>query len=448
MHLEIADATQKLYVCPGESIPISYSVHLGRLAQCYPACEACPLNCETGATPMPATERLRKKHERQLSEVEISFGRIRGVYLNRIDRRVTSDIVGQFASELWNNVQRAVQTHRRERIVDWEPPRVVIGYDQRSSSPDIMTGLQDRLRLMGCDVVDLGLTIGPALQFAIRLHKANAGVFVTGAGHSPSWTGLDFFDHTGMPRDVSGWNIPTIGVPPLKHARPIRSSGQHAFKPVSKEYSRRLSRFVRPRREMTICVGVEDRVSEDHIRNVFHSFGERLRIVNLPKRPRDLSNVNDADALLVGEAVIASQADMGFVVDEDVRNCLVTDELGEPASPDEIAFALDDSPTFATVKTPWHELASTHPTADVVCGETIYAFPNKAVQCDAGLTLASIVTAFSEMNVAVSDFVDARRNLKVSQLRQLRENTLPLAGGSELRSGEGTVHRTGRLSSR
>ncbi len=390
MHTEVADASQKLYICPGETEPISYSVHLGRLARLYPACQHCPLNCETGSAGEDIVERLEEKSQRQRDELKREFGTIRGVYLNQIDRRVAGDIVGQFADQLWAETHRAVRTHRRERIDDWHAPLVAIGYDQRPSSPDIVTGLQNRLRLMGCNVVDIGLATGPALQYAVRFHKASSGVFVSGSGCSTSWTGLDFFGADGQPTDVSNIVVPRAGSQPLDHARPVRWSGRHRFEPIHEGYSLRLRRFVRPKRPLTVCVGTEDHVTGELVGSTLRELNSGLHLVDLPKRVRDLSNFDDPDVRRIGEAVAATNADLGFVIDEDARRCMLIDDRGEAAYSHETAALISNLNAVDSV--------------DVI-GET-FEFPQQTIRCDAILTLAHAITAASRLDGSLSGFID------------------------------------------
>lgn len=408
-HSPLERSAERWYVCPGETEPISFAVHLSRLARFYPACQTCPLRCETGATPQPGIERLQHKHAREQAEVQRTFGRVRGVYLNQIDRRVAGDIVGQFAARLWNDIHRAVQTHRRERIGDWTAPSIAIGYDQRTSSPDIMTGVQDRLRLMGCDVIDLGLTTGPALQYAIRFHQTSSGIFVSGSGFSPAWTGLDFFDANALPADVDALPIPRAGSTPMKHARPVRVSGQHTFTPIDHDYALRLRRFVRPQRPMRVCVGVEDRVAREHVEAVMRPLGDGLRLVQLPKRPRDLSDPSDSDIQNVANAVLEFEADMGFVIDEDMRHCALIDNFGELALPEEVANVLCEEPTFVSGgdEAFRHKLAASRRQSEsgVLCGTAMYAFPSQSIALDAVLTLAHFVTRFSQQEKSVAEFV-------------------------------------------
>lgn len=375
MDLDFAESNQKLYICPGEIVPISHAVHLGRLARFYPACQDCPLNCDSGVSATPVADKLAEQSKRQAGELSLSHGSIRGVYLNRINRRVASDITGQFAQMLWDKVNRPVRTSRRERIEDWTAPLVVIGYDQRHSSPDIVTGIQDRFRIMGCDVIDVGLTIAPAIPVAIRHHNAGSGVFVTGCGHSPSWTGLDFFDATGQPCDVSNIVTPRVTDPAQKHARPVRWAGKHHFQPAIDLLAHQPREQLKLGRPIKIVVAAEDHVARDYLSRVLEPVSsDDVMMIELPKRLRDLTDPEDIDTRRVGEAVVAFGADLGFVVDEDVCRCAFVDNEGELLTSDEIARFLGE------------------PTGYVA-------------ESDAGLSLVRLISRVSNRSISLADFV-------------------------------------------
>lgn len=347
MDLDFADSNSKLYICPGETVPISHAVHLGRLARFYPACQDCPLNCDNGVSATSVVDKLTEQRERKARELSLSHGSIRGVYLNRINRRVASDITGQFAQTLWDKVNRPVRTFRRERVEDWTAPLVVIGYDQRHSSPDIMTGIQDRFRIMGCDVIDVGLTVAPALQLAVQHHSAGSGVLVTGCGCPSSWTGFDFFDADGEPFDVSNIVIPNVTDPAQKHARPVRWPGKHRFQPAIDLLVANARDQLDVARPVKVVVGAEDHVTREYIANLLEPLvADNVMMVQLPKRLRDLTDSEDIDTRRVGEAVVESGADLGFVVDEDVRGWVSVDNEGEMLTVDDIARFMNESPGY------------------------------------------------------------------------------------------------------
>ncbi len=399
MDLEFADTSQNLYICPGETAPISYSVHLARLARMYPACQDCPLSCDAGTNSATISRKLADKRDRASAELSRSFGSIRGVYLNQITRRVAHDVVGEFAQQLWEDTHRVVRTHRRERIEQWTAPTVVIGYDQRPSSPDVVTGVQDGLRVMGCDVIDQGLTTGPELQFGILHNRATSGILVTGSGHSPSWTGFDFFDHNALPRNISDLTVPRPSEPPRKHSRPVRWSGQHRFSPVSSEFTKRIQQHLRPSRSVRVVVGTQDQVATDHFRHVLGRLpDDDVMLAPLPKRVRDITDPEDADTRRVAETMLATSADLGFVVDEDARHFAVVDNEGEHITTAEVAKFLDPSAM---------PVAATNTDAKTLYGPGWITFRSKVIRNAASLTLVRLITALSRRAGAASELLRA-----------------------------------------
>ena len=55
---------ETLYICPGETHPISRSVHLSRLAAFYPKCRECPLRKDTGNLATHTVEAIRATERR------------------------------------------------------------------------------------------------------------------------------------------------------------------------------------------------------------------------------------------------------------------------------------------------------------------------------------------------------------------------------------------------
>ena len=68
--------------------------------------------------------------------------------------------------------------------------RVVVGYDNRPASPGFKDAAVSGLLAVGLEVVDIGLTISPALYFSQYHLESPAGLMIT-ASHNPSdWCGM------------------------------------------------------------------------------------------------------------------------------------------------------------------------------------------------------------------------------------------------------------------
>ena len=69
-------------------------------------------------------------------------------------------------------------------------PRVVVGADNRPSSPVLRRGLVRGLRSAGCDVVQLGTIPTPVAYFSEYEFAADGSVQITGSHNPPEYNGI------------------------------------------------------------------------------------------------------------------------------------------------------------------------------------------------------------------------------------------------------------------
>jgi phosphomannomutase len=76
--------------------------------------------------------------------------------------------------------------------------RIVVGRDSRVSGPMFHRIVVGTLQLVGCDVVDIGLTTTPGCQLAVEHHHAAGGLMLS-ASHNPiEWNALKFIGASGL----------------------------------------------------------------------------------------------------------------------------------------------------------------------------------------------------------------------------------------------------------
>src|ERR1700712_1642683 len=74
----------------------------------------------------------------------------------------------------------------------------VVGRDSRVSGPMFHRIVVGTLQLVGCDVIDIGLTTTPGCQLAVEHHHAAGGVMLS-ASHNPiEWNALKLIGSTGV----------------------------------------------------------------------------------------------------------------------------------------------------------------------------------------------------------------------------------------------------------
>lgn len=199
---------------------VSAAVHHARVTADDPACRGCE-----HAQPQPS------------DSLVFDAGNVRGRYLNRINRAQIRAWCHSLATLLW------------ERAEEGRRPTVIAGYDERPSSPDLAVGF-DALRLGGCDVIEIGRTLRPMMDFGVRRAGADAGVFVTGGGRPAGWTGLDLVGRGGRP-----WSTPGNAAAILERSgsgRASRTSGSSQVGSVDRHYVEDLKDVCHGLRPLTV----------------------------------------------------------------------------------------------------------------------------------------------------------------------------------------------------
>lgn len=337
--------------CPGETHPIPFSVHLARLASGYAACGDCRHNAATGrSTPaIHSSIRVRSPNRSLITEKGV-----RGIYLNELDRTRAADWGAAFASMLWDERPRTGRTtnsatpSEAANVLDGTPgvskvtsprrrPVVVIGFDERPSSPDMMTGVALGLRRMGCQVIDLGQTIRPCFHFSIHHLEAAGGVFVTGDGFDPAWTGFHFAGSDSVPWSQSDILAELQTRAKATVPRPTRAAGSQRSFHAAVPYQTGLWKLFHALRPLEIVCGTASRQLPRVLDALFTRLPCKLTHEALPVRARNLGDPNDPDVRRVASATLAGQHHVGIVIDDDCERCAFVTEQGTLVSAAELA---------------------------------------------------------------------------------------------------------------
>lgn len=315
---------ERQYLCPGEAAPVSRAVHLGRLAASFAACRQCPHRRDVNAwLPPSVSEPIEPPPERTRELTRAAHG-FRGRYGDPLDRRAAMHWASALASALWDHRILAAD----DVLANQTAPTLIVGYDERSGSPDLFTGVMQGLVRMSCRVIDVGLTTEPCLRFAVRQFAADAGLIITGAGCEPAWIGLDVFRQYGLPTETEfydRWQAATNS--PI--SRPSRMPGDLIADRVMERYEANLAGCFHAVRPLSIICGVASRQMTPRLENLFARLPGRSELMSLPVRRRDLANPLDADIQQIGRRVRETQADLGILIDDDASACGVLDERGK-----------------------------------------------------------------------------------------------------------------------
>ena len=113
----------------------------------------------------------------------VSVSGIRG----RVGEALTPEVVARYAAAFgaWSIAQGASR-------------QIVVGRDSRVSGPMFHRIVVGTLQLVGCDVIDIGLTTTPGCQLAVEHHHAAGGLMLS-ASHNPiEWNALKCIGSSGL----------------------------------------------------------------------------------------------------------------------------------------------------------------------------------------------------------------------------------------------------------
>lgn len=118
------------------------------------------------------------------------------------------DIRGIWGEDLTENVANLVGKAYGTFVRRNGGKRVVVGHDNRASSPPLRAALVDGLLSTGCDVIDIGETLTPILYFARHNYGAEGGVMITGSHNPPQYNGFKLC-----------WGVGTLFGEQIQHIR-------------------------------------------------------------------------------------------------------------------------------------------------------------------------------------------------------------------------------------
>jgi len=129
-------------------------------------------------------------------------------------------------------------------------PSVVVGQDNRPSSPALSDGLVRGLRAAGVDVVDLGTVPTPVVYWAEKVLERDGGLQVTGSHNPSEWNGIKM---TVQGRSIHGSTIQWL-LERIESGDLSTGDGALEQRPVLTDYVRDLAGRFSPERPVRVVV--------------------------------------------------------------------------------------------------------------------------------------------------------------------------------------------------
>ncbi len=207
-----AGDSARSFLCPGEPVPVTRAVHLGRLNAAWAGCDHCDWRFHTEGL----SERVRLdieavREHRPPGVMRSEYG-IRGQWLNELDSQRLALSGALFCRTLAAGEQAAGRdtAAMRSSRAGVAGGTILTGFDHRSFSPEVYSIVTRAAAGSGMSVIDCGRCTHASLLYRLRRSERACGaIHVTGAGQRMSWTGLDVFDPAGESAAVN-WETAEI----------------------------------------------------------------------------------------------------------------------------------------------------------------------------------------------------------------------------------------------
>lgn len=321
-----------VFHCPGETQPISRSMHMGRLASFFPACRNCPQRHETGALGKSQVKRLQ----------------LLAAPKSPLDFFTDEAIVGIHRNQLWppeaRRIAAALASYVRERLGPTSQlPAVVLAGDARPLTPELIAAAGEGLRMHGCRVIDIGATTAQCVALAIHEFQADGGLLVGNPTSEPHRVGLAFWGPGGTP--ISGVEAFDDLRERLARAadRPTRSSGPLERRQIEATYLARLADYFHALRPLRLVVDSGCRPLVRYLKQLATNVGCEIDYVQDQPRVAQIRSHRPASQRTstaqvspgserlpaLGGQVQARGAHFGIWIDGNGEVCRIVDERGQ-----------------------------------------------------------------------------------------------------------------------
>jgi phosphomannomutase len=218
-------------------------------------------------------------------------------------------------------------------------PTVAIGRDARISGEMISNIVSGALCSIGIDVIDLGLSTTPTVEFAVKELKADGGIIITASHNPKQWNALKLLNHLGeFINDAQGKQIiemaekiDTLDFESVDNLGKISKNDTLIDKHIDKIiHSKWTQKEAIAKSNPKIIVDAINSTGAIAVKKLL----EALRISNFEILNDDLSGdfVHNPEPLAehltqISDAIKSKKADIGIVVDPDVdRLCFLCED--------------------------------------------------------------------------------------------------------------------------
>lgn len=221
-------------------------------------------------------------------------------------------------------------------LIEKSGPNIVVGRDNRLSSPFLHEAFMKGLIKVGCNAIDIGLVTSPMMYYAVCKYHYDGGVNITASHNPKEYNGIKIVEKNA--HSVCGDELQEI-LKIIEKRAFRRGMGTYKGKDdVFADYKKDIKNLVELKKPLKVVVDAGNGVAGKYAPEILRSIGcdvEELyceldgNFPNHEANPEELENMQDLIAL-----VREKKADIGLGFDGDGDRVGVVDENGQHYSAD------------------------------------------------------------------------------------------------------------------
>ncbi|TET84308.1 MAG: phosphomannomutase/phosphoglucomutase [Candidatus Nealsonbacteria bacterium] len=243
------------------------------------------------------------------------------------------DIRGIYPEEINENAAYLIG-RAYVKFLDKKNPKIVVGRDNRFSSPVLFKNLVSGIINSGANVIDIGLAITPMLYFTVAHFKYDGGVSITASHNLAQYNGFKFVREKAIPiSEKTG--LKEIKKLALAGKFKIKRKGKVLRKKVLKEYiAFNLKDFdLEAIKPLKIAIDTANAVPGIVVPEIFKKTNCKIyhlyskldgTFPNHPPSPHEEENLRGLQ-----RQVLNKKADLGIAFDGDGDRIIFVDEKGK-----------------------------------------------------------------------------------------------------------------------